>query len=437
MKKELVLFGQECLDAVKEAQSLDVTRQRLKFMTNKIGNGTVNLGKGNRTFNYSKMWINDDKVYYASDVYTVFMSASGKIFTRSHNVQGFTYEPLNKHALKLWGNTKLSAIDSEVISELLMNTGAEWALECNNDYGYHMLKRLYTHKGLFQRILKGRITNAEDLVRAWLKVDTRWRELKISHRAKSVLTLMRRNISMDELIDFLSIVSNVEATLDGLLNGKKMGQWNAKDSDGKVLRDENGNWKREWDFDWFVINDQTQYDIRKELVILDKKINSTWSANRLMAEHTEMSRQVLDMEVEDMKFEDHGYQTPCPVLPGMELIQDNIRLYSEGRTMNHCIYSYLDRAQRRDVVHFHCTFGEAPFSLAVEYSNYHKKWVLQQMFGRFNSNCTDDQRAIVGHWLYEDAVQQWLDNERGVVSKPELDKPQLEDFGFDYDPLPF
>lgn len=424
MNKELVLCGQESLDAVKEAQSLDVTRQRLKFMTNKIGNGTVNLGKGNRTFNYSKMWVKEDKVYYASDVYTIFMSASGKIFTRSHNVQGFTFEPLNKHTLKLWGNTKLSSIDSEVINQLLMNEGAEWALECNNaSYGYPMLKRLYTHKGLFQRILKGRITNAEDLVRAWLKVDTRWRELKISHRAKSVLTLMRRNINMDELIDFLSIVSNVEATLDGLLNGKKMGQWNAKGPDGKVIKDENGNWKREWDFAWFVINDQTQYDIRKELVILDKKINSTWSANRLMSEHTEMSRLVLDMEVEDMVLEDHGYQTPCPVLPGMELIDNNIRLYTEGRTMEHCIFGYLNGAQSREYFHFHCTFGDKPFSLSVEWSRYAKQWKIQQMHGKYNSSCTPAQHSIVEKWLWEDAVQLWLRNERALVrSNEDLDE---------------
>lgn len=410
MKKELVvLSGQEHLDAIKEAQSLDVTRQRLKFMNNKIGR--YGLGKGNRDFSVTKMWVNEDKVYYACDSHKLFLSASGKLFTRSTNVQGFTFEPLNKKTLKLWHKTKLSHVDPEVVHELLKQEGAEWALEtCNR--GHETLRPFYLHKGIFQRILKGRITNAEDLVRAWLKLDTRWRELKVSHRAKTVLTLVRNGASLDELIDFLSMVSNVEATLDMLLQGKKMSQWNVKDENGKILRDEDGNWKREWHFDWFILADEIQWDMRKELTILGKKINSTWSVKRLMAEHTEMSRELLDLEVEDLEFKDHGYQSPCPVLPGMELIRDNVRLYMEGRTMNHCINSYLNGAQVREYFHFHCTFGDEPFSLAVEYRSYAKNWQIQQMYGKYNKSCTQAQRAIIDEWIQEEAVQQWLANER-------------------------
>lgn len=414
MKKELVMSGQEHLDAIKEVQSLDVTKQRLKFMTNKIG--PCNLGKGNREFTFTKMWINEDKVYYASDAYKLFMSASGKLFTRSSNIQGFTYEPLNKHTLKLWGKTKLSYIHSEAINEILINSGNEWVLE-------EGLRYFWKHKGILQRILKGRITNAEDLVRAFLKVDTRWRELKISHRAKSVLTLMRRNLNqrhsntgMTDIIDFLSIVSNVEATLDMMLNGKVLGATPVRGSNGKYVLDGDHNHIYQADFQWFTLNDNTQHDIRKELVILDKKINSTWSANRLKDEHTEMSRQVLDMEVEDMALEDHGYDKPCPVLPGMELIDNNIRLYQEGRTMEHCIFSYLNNAKERKNFHFHCTFGNKPFSLSVQWSRNSQLWTIQQMHTKYNGNCNESQRFIVNTWLEEEAVQAWLTREHELVS---------------------
>ena len=417
MKKELVyLSGQEVLDAIKSVQSESVTKQRLKFLNSKIGD--YHLGASNRTFSVSKMWWNDGTFYYACDTYTLFLSASGKLFTTSRNYQGLTYEPENKHNLKLWGSTKLSNINHSVIDTMLVNAGAEWALETDK-HDYKMLYRLYTHKGLFQRILKGRITNAEDLVRAYLKLDTRWRELKISHRAKTILTLMRRGIDKGELIDFLSIVSNVEATLDILLQGKKLGQWTAVNDENKYIRDVDGSYVREWHFDWYALDGQTQHDIRKELVILDKKINSTWSAKRLMTEHTEMSRQILDLEVEDMVLEDHGYKTPCPVLPGMELISDNIRLYTEGRKMEHCIFSYLRGAQTRTYFHFHCIFGGEPFSLSVEKDRWGKKtWIVQQMHGKYNSTCAPIQQVIVHAWLNEDAVQQWFSNER-AIAKPD------------------
>jgi len=420
MKKELVyLYGQEELDAIKYLQTQDVLTQRIAFMNNRVGR--ANLGMSSRKFSVQKTWWNEGTYYYAFDMYTLFMSASGKLFTRSVNQAGMSYTPDDKHAVKLWGKTKLSDLPNELVYSMLKSVGAEWTLEKrDNDspYSYPIMHRMIMNKGLFQRILKGRITNGEDLVRAWLKVDTRWRELKISHRAKTVLTLLRRDIDMHELIDFLSIVNNVEATLDMLLQGKKLRQYLAT-SRNRVA-----------DFEWFYLDENIKRDMRKELIILDRKINSTWSHKRLSAMHTEMSRELLDLEVQTMERKEYGYTTPCPVAPGMELIQDNIRLYSEGRTMNHCIYSYLDRAERRDVVHFHCIFGEEPFSLAVEYSGYRNKWVVQQMFGKHNKSCSREQQAIVDHWLYEDAVQQWLDNERAVVSKPEL-----EDFGFD--PLPF
>lgn len=420
MKKELVyLYGQEELDAIKYLQTQDVLAQRIAFMNNRVGR--ANLGMSSRKFSVQKTWWNEGTYYYAFDMYTLFMSASGKLFTRNVNQAGMSYIPEDKHTVKLWGKTKLSDLPTEIVYAMLKSVGAEWTLEKQPDasqYAYPMLHRMIMNKGLFQRILKGRITNGEDLVRAWLKVDTRWRELKISHRAKTVLTLIRRDeLDMNELIDFLSIVNNVEATLDMLLQGKKLRQ-HVNLSRNRVA-----------DFEWFYLNENIRRDMCKELIILDRKINSTWSAKRLSAMHTEMSRELLDLEVATMERIDHGYATPCPVLPGMELIDNNIRLYAEGREMSHCIYSYLDRAQRRDVVHFHCTFGETPFSLAVEYSNYHNTWVLQQMFGKFNSNCTEDQRAIVGHWLYEEPVQQWLTNERDLVRS----NGNVED----YDPLPF
>jgi hypothetical protein len=421
MKKELVMSGQEHLDAVKAVQSLDVAKQRLKFMTNNIG--PYKLGKGNREFTYTKMWVKEDKVYYASDTYRLFMSASGKLFTRSNNVQGFTYEPLNKHTFKLWGKTKLSYISHEAINELLINSGNEWALE-------EGLLYFWRHKGIFQRILKGRITNGEDLVRAFLKVDTRWRELKISHRAKSILTLMRRNLNqmhcntgMSDIIDFLSIVSNVEGTIDMMLNGKGLGSTPVRDANGKYVLDGDHNHIYEADFQWFTLKDHTQHDMRNELVILGKKINSTWSANRLKDEHTEMSRQVLDMEVEDMVLEDHGYEKTCPVLPGMELIDNNIRLYKEGRTMEHCIFSYLNNAKERRNFHFHCTFGAKPFSLSVQWSRDAQEWNVQQMHTKYNGSCNESQRVIAKTWLEEEAVQAWFTHEFSLMNGMTLPKP--------------
>ena len=396
MKGLVYTYGLETIEMIKAEQALPVEVQRLKYFTNKV---TINqYGSGShRNFMTEKAWWNEDnKFFYTRDKYTIYLSTTGKIFTRSTTQHGLTYNPAETvgKCLTLWRGTAMINVSSQAITALLKSHQCEWALE---------FKSLFT-KTLLARVLKGRITNGEDFMRAYLKTSNLWKSMKISHRAPSMLKLMRMADGKDnhssgvmEYHDLLAHVNNVEATIDMLVGGKSL-----------------------YDFSWY----QTPHTegIRRELNILDRKINSTWSENRLNDEHTRMSRELRALELTTMESIDYSYSKPAPLLPGMELISDNKRLFEEGSVMNHCVYGYLNNAVNRMVFHFHCTFGEMPFTLAVQSTYSSEDYVVQQMFGNRNKACSEAQKNIVKTWLQEPSVQQWFKNEKVVsnVTLPDL-----------------
>jgi hypothetical protein len=345
---------------IKAEQALPVEVQRLKYFTNKVTPNQYGSGS-HRHFMTEKAWWNEDnKFHYTRDKYTIYLSTTGKLFTRSTTQHGLTYNPAETvgKCITLWRGTAMTNVSSEAIIALLKSHQCEWALE---------FKSLFT-KTLLARVLKGKLTNGEDLMRSYLKTSNLWKSMQISHRAPSMLKLMRANPTngIMEYHDMLSHVNNVEATIDMLLGGKNL-----------------------YEFSWY----QTPHTegIRRELNILGRKINSTWSLNRLNDEHTQMSRELRALELDTLESIDYAYSEPCPLLPGMELIDNNKRLFEEGSVMNHCVYGYLQNAVNRKVFHFHCTFGDMPFTLAVQSTYSKDEFVVQQMFGNRNKACSDTQ----------------------------------------------
>lgn len=397
-------YGLNTIEMIKAEQELPVEVQRLKYFTQKVTEHGFGSGSHRHFFVEKAWWSEDKKFFYTRDKYTIYLSSTGKLFTRHTNTHGLTFNPAETvgKCTHLWKGTAMVNIPREVIRALLVSQQVEWAEEFTD----------FMTKTLLARVLKGRLTNGEDFMRSYLKTSTLWKSIKISHRAPSMLKLFRiskQSINFDNTLgeyhDLLSHVSNVEATIDMLLNGKHV-----------------------HDFEWY----QTPFtqDMRQELNILGKKIDSTWSANRLNAEHTRMSREIRELEMNSMKDIDYAYSSPAPLMPGMELISNNKRLFEEGSDMSHCVYSYLNSAVERNVFHFHCKIGESPFTLAIQSSWDRKVWQLQQMFGKYNKSCSPTQRNIIDMWLREDVVQEWFTIESKIkadnVVEPQLDRlPEL------------
>lgn len=389
--------------AVKDVQLLDGDMQRFLYFSKRV----LSKNMGNNTFSHSRMYWNDDnELVYVNALYKVMISTGNKVFLTNTLQAGFKFVP--GQGIKFWKGMKFSMLDSTIQEALLRELGCEWALEGRDtNYGYHnyFYKQFLRSNAIVNRVLLKRITNPLDLVKAFLSNDGRWRTLKLRPYASLVLKLAKlEKVHLERIHESLSVEENPVRLLQHFAQ---------KETDKCEL---------------------TSYyhggDLRWELVRLDKKINCNWSHKRLDEVHTRCSRDLREMELKYMDTIKYPYSQPCPMLPDMELIDTNIRLWEEGSMMSHCIYSYLQSAIDRRVFHFHCTFGDGDFSLAVqeyrewcsEENEYISSYQVQQMYKAYNKSCTDEQRSAIEEWLRRSEVQLWFANEVKVHEDEILEK---------------
>jgi hypothetical protein len=101
--------------------------------------------------------------------------------------------------------------------------------------------------------------------------------------------------------------------------------------------------------DFYNVN----YDIIKQAKALGKKINPMWSKKRMEEEHQKWTQEIMRMEAADM--EDEIVDWPQINLPeNFELITTKRRLFEEGATMHHCIFTnYWDRVRTKRYMVLH------------------------------------------------------------------------------------
>jgi hypothetical protein len=400
--------GSQYFQAVKDVQQLDGDMQRFLYFSKRV----LSKHSGSNTFTYSKVYWNDDnELVYVSATYKVMLSKTNKVFLTNTLNAGFKFRP--DKGIEFWKGMKFCALDSATKEAIYRELGCEWVLDgvpskysghMNYYYGYFLRSN-----AIINRVLRKRITNPLDLVRAFLSNDGKWRDLKLRSNAALVLKLAKQDkVELEYIFECLQVEENPSRLL----------QWFATKESHKC------------EF-------QTYYhhgDLRWELVRLGKKINCNWSHKRLDELHTRCSRDIREMELKYMDTIKYPYSQPCPMIPNMELIDTNLRLWEEGSIMSHCIYSYLQSAIERRVFHFHGTFGGEDFSLAVqeyrkwvdEEVEYVSKFEVQQMHQAYNKSCTPEQRIAINDWLSRTEVQQWFANEVKVYEEEVKAKQQAQ-----------
>lgn len=405
MKKLLYVQGQHQIDQVKAVQQLPADVQRFKFFAKDV---VKNLYKGSFTTTTAR--VNDDNsITYAVNNHRLMMNnTSGKVFTVQSLAGGMHITP---NGVKMWRGYTMASISVDAMEAIVKELGCEWLFAHSKDgyYGgkHYPLLSLLTPAS-FTRVIKGKVTNPKQLMKHYLTYSGKYRHLKLAKHSNALLDIYVNTDCGSRLHTLLDACAT-DVNPDRLI---------------QVTHNNGGKLPESW------VNFAHQYDITKECHQLDVKIDHTWSVARLEAEHTKLSRLVREKHIMFMELEAYPYSQPCPLMPGMELIADNKRLWNEGSMMNHCIYNYLDSAKNRDLFHFHCTFGDKPFSLAIMEKYDGSRYTIQQMHIVHNGRCSDEQRNIVEQWLNEDAVQEWFKHEKLVSGVKHVDN-------IDLDPLPF
>ncbi|MFN9109424.1 MAG: hypothetical protein ACK5XN_05055, partial [Bacteroidota bacterium] len=197
--------GSQYFQAVKDVQQLDGDMQRFLYFSKRV----LSKHSGSNTFTYSKVYWNDDnELVYVSATYKVMLSKTNKVFLTNTLNAGFKFRP--DKGIEFWKGMKFCALDSATKEAIYRELGCEWVLDgvpskysghMNYYYGYFLRSN-----AIINRVLRKRITNPLDLVRAFLSNDGKWRDLKLRSNAALVLKLAKQDkVELEYIFECLQV----------------------------------------------------------------------------------------------------------------------------------------------------------------------------------------------------------------------------------------
>jgi hypothetical protein len=262
---------------------------------------------------------------------------------------------------------------------------------------------------ILKRILKGKITNRYDLVKAYVKSSPSFagaRTMPISKIVKFMNT--KTYHTLDEMISYIKLSVSPEATANAVLDTS------VHSSFLKHWEDPNQSW----------INFGP--DLMHQARVLDKKIDFTWSYKRMIQVHDEWTNEIMGLELDMVPDTKFGYNGELALLEGIKLIDNSKELFKEGTEMKHCVYTNhrYEVMDRKEFI-FCGAFDDARFTVSVipsyRYGEEPKVFGISQMYGKHNSSVGRFDREAMEQWVASEHVQAWLRANYNDGSKPRVE----------------
>lgn len=292
----------------------------------------------------------DGKLIYRQATYKALFNK--RLFLKPLKCNGFTFE---KGKLKLWNGFSMALHLSETFLKL---RGFEWLAK----EGFYPN---WLTKGLLEKVLRGKVTNPTEACK-YLIGAYRWPKTTSPE-------LLRRFIKNKDSKPVLLTRALVAKDLNAVLS----------------------------------LKDEPEFigDLVKQALVLDKKVDFTWSDKRVRAEHDGWTKAIMALELE--LFEDEPLSYGTLELPGgVQLLSTKKEVFCEGTAMSHCIYTnYWDVIQRGSYIAMHVDtpLGGATVGLHQNYfndsldeiGNKIPSWTIDQKFGKGNRVLSDAENTLM------------------------------------------
>lgn len=225
--------------------------------------------------------------------------------------------------------------------------------------------RSYITKGIFEKIVAGKITNNTDLCKAYLKAMRLNCSPRLFHEATHTLSKMA-------LLRMCGVAKDINHMLEYVVNTQK---------EGTTIN--------------HIINDMID-----QAMMLRKKIDFKWSAARLNEEHNNWTREIMGYEMERMVDE------PIPDVhkwlafdtDEIKLLKTKKEVFTEGRVMNHCIYTnYWNTITYGHYLAFHIIYDGREATLGVNNNNGYL--VFNQCYSHHNGAVTPAIKDLVNSFI--------------------------------------
>lgn len=388
--------GKVTMDETTGIMALPAEQQRFLWYTRKI----------TTEFPITQTWSSDDDVYFYVKETMVNVRFNNKLYCKFNPMEGFAYNRVTKD-IKPWFGKSMKAMQTDMLIELFTECNLDWLKDALNSNG-HYKKML--DLGILKRILKGKITNRLDLVKAYVKSSPSFAGARTMPISKIVKFLNAKSYNnLDDMISYIKLSVVPEATANAVLDTC------VHTSFLKHWEDPHQSW----------INFGT--DIMHQARVLGRKIDFTWSYKRMMQVHDEWTNEIMGLEltmVPDTKF---GYNGELALPDGIKLIDNSKDLFKEGTEMKHCVYTNhrYEVMDRKEFI-FCGAFDGARFTVSVipsyRYGEEPKVFGISQMYGKHNLQVNKRDKLMMEQWVAEEPVQAWL---RANYNDGK-DRPQVE-----------
>lgn len=302
-------------------------------------------GKNFRRVNLS--W-KDDTLYYSYQDLAIRRNGA-MFYVRQRDKAGFTFE--NKK-LKIWWGKNIQSLPylPMVISKLKM----EWC--CHKYYKF-------LTKGIFEKMLRGDITNPIDFCKAYLK----------AVRIKNVSPKLFNDMILADKVNRYDMFTAFE-----------------------VAKDPNHFIERTLDDKYFNL---LATDLVRQAIILGRKVDFMWSEKRMKAEHDAWTKEIMNMEGENIDDKPLNYLKQFELLDGMTLLDSQKKVWMEGKMMQHCVYTnYWSSIKNGTYNAYHIDIDGEQATLGIN------TWsdgqiTFNQMYGHRNSNVSDKLLNTIKEWV--------------------------------------
>ena len=327
----------------------------------------------------------DTHIYWASNHCKPKWNNKTGLYLKRDSVFGCTYEKATKK-FKWWFGKQATVNGTLIVVDMCNYFKTEWF----NSIPVGL--RLSTTNTNMNKVLLGKITNPRDLIKAIIKTNPTLRGMNISTELVWDYINKNQGYRLQNLADTLSVAKDPNHAIEYVI------------SNGTTV----------WDMQ----------DLIKQAQMLGRKIDFKWSSNRVKEVHHEWTKEIMDIEQENVETVEYNYQNELPHNGHLEVITNSKELYIEGRMMSHCVYTnYADSVKSKTYFVLKFTDRDVRATVGISQNWTDDNFIVNQMYGKRNASIDQCYHDYVEEWLKKREVQQWFkDNYKSnqLASPPEM-----------------
>jgi len=315
--------------------------------------------------------------------YIVF--SGDHFFRKSKETGKFIY---NKKEAKVKCNTFCKA---DILNALTLFPQFDW-LKAEHNRGF--LSDILFCDSIVRDILIGKLTNVEAIVKKYLALN----KIKgVNWKAFAVYSSRIYTYRQYPIAWMQSHTTDTNAALMVMISGQvKIGDINPTPEQEE--------------------KSTIFYDMLKEAMALNVKINPKWSLKRMKEEHKKMTEELMKKDLEskeqvNLYGESPHFDYPC------KLLSTESEVFMEGSEMHHCLYTcYWHDIKEHKYLAFAFDASER-FTLGLKPID--GEWGYDQAYLKYNNRINKDSKALIEKFLSDSKVKETL---RGLKMTPTENK---------------